>query len=116
MKTPHPEDVARVQSTVNAGGVWRPPHCTARQKIAIIIPFRDRDKHLSILLQHLHPFLQRQGLDYQIFVIEQVSLLLDDRMFLAAVILKCKSCEQNRAIYCSDILQQYFTRLMILFI
>ena len=37
----------------------------------IIIPYRDREKHLTELLNHLHPFLQAQNLSYQIIVIEQ---------------------------------------------
>ncbi|KAK2173092.1 hypothetical protein NP493_906g00047 [Ridgeia piscesae] len=53
------------------GGRWRPGACTARQRIAIVIPFRDRDEHLRILLQNLHPVLQRQQLEYQVFVVEQ---------------------------------------------
>lgn len=40
-------------------------------RVAILIPFRDRWKHLRILLQHMHPVLQRQAIDYQIFIIEQ---------------------------------------------
>jgi len=27
---------------------------------------------LSIFLKHMHPFLQKQQLDYQIFIVEQV--------------------------------------------
>ena len=37
----------------------------------IIIPYRDREKHLTELLNHLHPFLQAQNLSYRIIVIEQ---------------------------------------------
>ena len=37
------------------------PHdCVASETIAIIIPIRDRDEHLQILLGHLHPILQKQ--------------------------------------------------------
>ena len=32
---------------------------------------RDRADHLQIFLHHLHPILQRQQLEYRIFVIEQ---------------------------------------------
>lgn len=41
-------------------------------KIAIIIPYRDREDHLITLLSYLHPILQRQQLDYRIYVTEQV--------------------------------------------
>ena len=37
------------------------------------MPFRDRDEHLRYFLNHLHPFLQRQRLDYRIFVVEQLA-------------------------------------------
>ena len=40
-------------------------------KIAVLIPFRDRWTHLKYELAHIHPILQRQRLNYQIFVIEQ---------------------------------------------
>ena len=55
------------------GGVGRPRDCTARHRVAIIVPYRDRRHHLNILLSHLHPMLQRQQLDYRIYVVEQVS-------------------------------------------
>ncbi|KAF2359748.1 Galactosyltransferase N-terminal [Trinorchestia longiramus] len=53
------------------GGRWRPPHCQSRHKVAVIIPYRARPQHLAMLLRHLHSFLQRQQLDYGIFVVEQ---------------------------------------------
>jgi len=53
------------------GGAWRPSHCLARQKVAIVVPYRDRAEHLSIFLHHMHPFLQRQQIDYRIVIVEQ---------------------------------------------
>ncbi|XP_062388843.1 beta-1,4-galactosyltransferase 1-like [Sardina pilchardus] len=53
------------------GGHWWPIDCIARQKVAIIIPFRDRESHLRYWLYYLHPILQRQLLDYRIYVINQ---------------------------------------------
>ena len=58
---------------ISLGGHWKPPDCYARHRVAIIIPFRDRASHLSTLLSYLHPLLQRQLLEYRIFVVEQVS-------------------------------------------
>ncbi|KAM9847056.1 beta-1,4-galactosyltransferase 4 isoform 1-T2 [Aulostomus maculatus] len=52
-------------------GVFEPPDCTARQSVAILIPHRNRERHLLYLLYHLHPFLQRQQLHYAIYVIQQ---------------------------------------------
>ena len=54
------------------GGLYQPNECKTREKIAILIPYRNREKHLKILLNHLHPILQRQNLYYEIFVINQV--------------------------------------------
>lgn len=53
-------------------GQYHPEECKAVQQVAIIIPHRNREKHLMYLLKHLHPFLQRQQLDYGIYVIHQV--------------------------------------------
>ncbi|KAL6742828.1 hypothetical protein Aduo_015935 [Ancylostoma duodenale] len=55
------------------GGHYTPSNCIATDKIAVIIPFRDRDTHLRILLNNLHPFLTKQMLDYSIIVVEQVA-------------------------------------------
>jgi beta-1,4-galactosyltransferase 1 len=52
------------------GGYWKPEKCISNFKIAIIIPYRDRLPHLKVLLYYLHLILQRQQLDYKIFVVE----------------------------------------------
>lgn len=57
-------------SHVKMGGAWSPFNCTSVYKIAIIIPFRDRLPHLKVLSRFLHMFLQRQLVDYRIFVVE----------------------------------------------
>ncbi|NWS51217.1 B4GT4 galactosyltransferase, partial [Chunga burmeisteri] len=54
-----------------AEGRYHPTECSALQHVAILIPHRNREKHLLYLLEHLHPFLQRQQLDYGIYVIHQ---------------------------------------------
>uniref|UniRef100_A0A1B6D717 Beta-1,4-N-acetylgalactosaminyltransferase n=1 Tax=Clastoptera arizonana TaxID=38151 RepID=A0A1B6D717_9HEMI len=53
------------------GGRWHPKTCTARDRVAIIIPYRNREVHLYIFLKNIHPMLQRQQIDYGIFIIEQ---------------------------------------------
>ncbi|KAJ8923249.1 hypothetical protein NQ315_001805 [Exocentrus adspersus] len=53
------------------GGHWQPDTCRVLKKVAIIIPFRCRGEHLLLFLQHMHPFLKRQQLDYTIFIVEQ---------------------------------------------
>uniref|UniRef100_A0A8D0GNW1 Beta-1,4-galactosyltransferase n=1 Tax=Sphenodon punctatus TaxID=8508 RepID=A0A8D0GNW1_SPHPU len=56
---------------VQLGGLYSPPHCLARYKTAIIVPHRNREKHLRHFLYYLHPFLQRQQLYYRIYLIHQ---------------------------------------------
>ncbi|MBV97633.1 Beta-1,4-galactosyltransferase 4, partial [Eschrichtius robustus] len=58
-------------------GRYHPEECRALQRVAILIPHRHREKHLLYLLEHLHPFLQRQQLEYGIYVIHQVSVWAD---------------------------------------
>lgn len=70
-------DVIHQNPNVLPGGVSRPIGCTARHKVAVIVPYRDRRAHLTELLSHLHPLLQRQQLDYRIYVVEQVGLPAD---------------------------------------
>lgn len=53
------------------GGRWSPPFCNSPHFVAIVIPYRDRSEHLDLFLQHMHPFLQRQQLQYGVFVVEQ---------------------------------------------
>ena len=59
--------------SVILGGISSPEDCKSRQELAVIIPYRNREYHLKLLLKYLHPFLQRQKRSYQIFVVEQVS-------------------------------------------
>lgn len=54
-----------------AMGEYQPSDCAARQSVAILIPHRNRERHLLYLLRHLHPFLQRQQLHYAVYVIQQ---------------------------------------------
>lgn len=60
------------------GGQWRPDHCRSRDRVALVVPYRDRKQILMTFLAHMHPFLQRQLLDYGLFVIEQAGWCLVD--------------------------------------
>ncbi|XP_066097418.1 beta-1,4-galactosyltransferase 4 isoform X2 [Saccopteryx bilineata] len=64
------EDVQAENPKVHQGR-YRPEECKAPQRVAILIPHRNRERHLMYLLEHLHPFLQRQQLDYGIYIIHQ---------------------------------------------
>ncbi|XGW05304.1 hypothetical protein V3C99_016014 [Haemonchus contortus] len=55
------------------GGHYIPDGCKPMNRVAIIIPFRDRESHLHILLNNMHPFLTKQMLDYSIIVVEQIA-------------------------------------------
>lgn len=65
------EDVIQENPNVTQGGRYKPPDCISKKKTAIIIPHRNREKHLKYLLYNLHPFLQRQQLNYGIYIIHQ---------------------------------------------
>ena len=55
-----------------SGGHWKPKECHAHTKVAIIVPYRDRDAHLRVFLNHMHNFLMKQSIDYAIYIIEEV--------------------------------------------
>lgn len=65
------EHVRSENPTLQKGGRFKPKDCIALQKVAIIIPFRKRDEHLKFWLYYLHPILQRQQLDYGVYIINQ---------------------------------------------
>ncbi|XP_020511587.2 beta-1,4-galactosyltransferase 2-like [Labrus bergylta] len=58
-------------SGLQMGGRFMPLDCIAQQKVAIIIPFRNRHDHLKYWLYYLHPILMRQQVDYGVYVINQ---------------------------------------------
>ncbi|CAF1284227.1 unnamed protein product [Rotaria sp. Silwood1] len=53
------------------GGHWFPKTCQTEQRLAIIICYRNRESHLKLFLDNIHPFLKQQQLDYTIFIINQ---------------------------------------------
>ncbi|XP_057380629.1 beta-1,4-galactosyltransferase 4-like [Daphnia carinata] len=53
------------------GGKYKPRNCHSRNNVAVIVPYRYRGFHLKIFLRHMHPFLQRQQLQYVVFLVEQ---------------------------------------------
>lgn len=57
---------------IEEGGAWQPSECVSQHEVAIIVPFRNRSVQLWIFLSYMHPFLQKQMLNYRIFVIEQM--------------------------------------------
>ncbi|XP_026568521.1 beta-1,4-galactosyltransferase 1 [Pseudonaja textilis] len=65
------KNVEKENPELREGGRYTPKDCKALQKVAIIIPFRNRDEHLKYWLFYLHPILQRQQLAYGVYVINQ---------------------------------------------
>jgi len=68
------DELERLNDDVDVGGVWRPRTCQPRHRVALVVPYRDRDTHLRTFLRHIHPFLQKQQLHYGIYVVEQVCI------------------------------------------
>ena len=62
-----------LKAMVNKGGWWTPSTCNPVVKVAVIVPFRNRDVQLKIFLHHMHPFLQKQNVFYRIIVVEQLA-------------------------------------------
>ncbi|XP_061877990.1 beta-1,4-galactosyltransferase 1-like [Entelurus aequoreus] len=81
------EQVWRVVGSpaLHIGGRYKPLDCTSQHKVAIIIPFRNRQKHLNNWLFYLHPILIRQQLDYGVYVINQAGEGLFNRAKLLNV-------------------------------
>ncbi|TKR64209.1 hypothetical protein L596_024782 [Steinernema carpocapsae] len=65
------EETANMFPSLENGGHGYPESCQARHRVAIIVPCRDRESHLRIFLKNLHALLQKQQLDYGIFVLDQ---------------------------------------------
>lgn len=83
------EDIKVIEShfvqKLMPGGWYKPKECNAKDRVAIIIPYRDRPQHLPIFLANMHPFLMKQQIEYGIFVIEQVTEGLFNRAALMNV-------------------------------
>lgn len=56
--------------SIHPGGFGKPKSCISNFKVAIVIPYRYRDANLKLFLRHLHPFLNKQQLNYAIYLIE----------------------------------------------
>uniref|UniRef100_A0A8C3J6I6 Beta-1,4-galactosyltransferase n=1 Tax=Calidris pygmaea TaxID=425635 RepID=A0A8C3J6I6_9CHAR len=70
-RVPTLEQIQAKNPAVEEGGRYHPSTCEPRSRTAVIIPHRNRETHLGHLLYYLHPFLQRQQLQYGIYVVHQ---------------------------------------------
>lgn len=67
------ENSELAQLPLRDGGKIVPEFYT--QKLAIIIPYRDRLKNLELFLRNIHPFLSRQNVFYGVYVVEPIANL-----------------------------------------
>ncbi|XP_077134448.1 beta-1,4-galactosyltransferase 2 [Ranitomeya variabilis] len=65
------ERVQRENPEVTEGGRYSPRDCQARERVAIVIPFRHREHHLKYWLHYMHPILRRQKVEYGVYIINQ---------------------------------------------
>lgn len=71
LDVPSMESMEETYQFLDYGGRFKPKECMARHRVAIIVPYRDREEHLRTFLNHMHSFLPRQQIDYGIFIVEQ---------------------------------------------
>ena len=41
------------------------------ERLAIIVPYRNREEHLSRFVPHINKFLSDKDIDFKIFIVEQ---------------------------------------------
>jgi len=70
--------------SIEQGGHWKPRSIT-KNKIAIIIPYRDRLKNLQLFLLNMPLFLQRQNCEFVIYLIEPIKGLKFSRSLLSNI-------------------------------
>ena len=88
--------IVKQNPDLQLGGNFKPLTCVARHKIAIVIPYRDREEHLAVLLAHIHPMLQKQQLDYTVFVVSIHLLTMFTHSLARALTCLISKCSYNR--------------------
>ncbi|KAI6182363.1 Beta-1,4-N-acetylgalactosaminyltransferase bre-4 [Aphelenchoides bicaudatus] len=73
LDTPSFEKIHSLYPNLEDGGHGQPNDCLARHKVAVVVPYRDRETHLRVFLHNLHAVLQKQQLDYAIVIVEQIA-------------------------------------------
>ncbi|KAK5969582.1 hypothetical protein GCK32_003384, partial [Trichostrongylus colubriformis] len=56
------KDLEKKYNYLKPGGHNVPKQCRALNRVAVIIPYRDRESHLPVLLNNMHSFLTKQRL------------------------------------------------------
>ena len=65
------EEDLKMADKMMLGGTYSPSTCHPTTRVAILIPYRDRESHLATFIRYLHPLLQEQRIQYTILVINQ---------------------------------------------
>jgi len=68
---PSMDDMSNMFPGLELGGRFHPQSCLSKHKVAIIVPYRDREPHLRAFLLNIHKFLQTQQVEYGIYIVEQ---------------------------------------------
>lgn len=66
-------DTLNNSNKIRPGGHWWPLNCKPLSKLAVIIPYKDREYNLKLFLYNMHSVFKRQELNYSIYVIEQIN-------------------------------------------
>ncbi|XP_033739975.1 beta-1,4-N-acetylgalactosaminyltransferase bre-4-like [Pecten maximus] len=70
-KSPSIPEIEKEYAWLHPGGRYSPVECHSEHRVAVIIPYRNREDQLKTFLYNIHPILQRQQINYGIYVIEQ---------------------------------------------
>lgn len=62
-------DILTAGSSMTQDAQWSP--CSRQPRMAVIVPFRNRDEHLRTFLGYMIPMLQSQQIDFKMVVVEQ---------------------------------------------
>ena len=62
----------QLSTLLTNSGLWSPESCKARNRVAIVIPFRDRETNLKLNYTIYIHFMLCQQIDYGIFLVESV--------------------------------------------
>ncbi|XP_060708471.1 beta-1,4-galactosyltransferase 3-like [Hemiscyllium ocellatum] len=98
------EEVRKRNPMVLAGGWYKPPDCESKHSTAVLVPHRHREQHLKYLLYYLHPMLQKQQLQYRIYIIHQAGNTTFNRAKLLNVGFKEAMKDTDwECLYCHDV-------------
>ena len=63
---------SQVQGYLQHGGLHVPKGCQWRHRVAILVPYRARQRQVVPFMYHMHRLLHKQNVLYQMFFVEQV--------------------------------------------